>query len=348
MDRRLANIVPASAAMAAVCAVAFVAAPRISRAQQGGVLESEVEITARAHLFRDAGLGIRAIKRDSQGRYYFLSSADHAVRVYRSDNTFVGQIPRAASAKTAIIDGQDLDLDSAGRVYVADRGANAVKVYTPEGRLALAIAVDSPTSVAALTSGQVAVASLRSRQLVTIYDAQGKFLREFGDIVDFADHQEFNRLLNAGRLATDAASHVYYAFTYSPEPTVRGYNPAGNPCYEISLHTLDIYPSAQAERRDISRIDAQSAPQPLPVVINAIGVDPKTGEIWLALGDHLMKFDRSGNRVKTYRTLTTTGEDLTASAVLVEPHRILLGDDSHGVFEFARPDLPALPAAKTK
>ena len=346
MDRRLANIVLALSA--ALCACSFFAASRICRAQQGSVLDSEMEITARKHVFPDIGMGIRAIKRDPQGRYYFLASADHVVRVYGSDNTFIEKIPRNASGKAAIVDGADLDVDSEGRVYVADRGANSVKVYTADGRPILTISIDSPTSVAALTSGHIAVASLTSRQLITIYDAHGMFLRDFGDIFDFADHEEFNRLLNAGRLATDAAGHVYYAFTYSPEPTVRGYNPAGNAAYEISLHTLDIYPSAQAERRDISRIDSQSTPQALPTVINAIGVDPKTGEVWLSLGDHLMKFDKSGNRAKSYRTLTTVGEDLTASAILIEPHRILLGDELHGIFEFARPDLPAIPAANKK
>lgn len=348
MDRTFAKFMFPSVGTALLCAITFLAVPRVCHAQEGSVLDSELEITARKHVFPDVGLGIRAIKRDSQGRYYFLSSAARALSIYRSDGTFAGQIPRAASGKNAIGDGEDFDVDTSGRVYVADRAANAIKVYTPEGRLALAIPVASPTSVAALASGQIAVASLKSRQLITVYDAQGRLLREFGDISDFADHEELNRLLNAGKLATDAASHVYYAFTYSPEPTVRGYSPAGIPSYEISLHTLDIYPSAQAERRDISRIDAQDAPEQPPVIINAIAVDSKTGEVWLCLGDHLMKFDKSGNRVKSYRTLTTVGQDLTASAILVEPHRILLGDDPHGIFEFTRPDLPAIPVEKTK
>jgi hypothetical protein len=347
MDRRLAHVAFALSTAAVLCAGSFLCAPCIAHAQ-GSVLDSELEITARKHVFPYIGLGIRAIKRDSQGRYYFLSAGDNTVRVYNNDNTFLGQIPRIHSGKAAIVDGEDFDVDSAGRVYVADRGANAVKVFTPDGKLSLAIAVNSPTSVVAIASGEIAVASLKSRQLVSIYDAQGKFLREFGDISDLADHEEFNRILNTGTLATDATGHIYYAFMYSPEPTVHGYNSTGSSSYEISLHTLDIYPSAQAERRDISRIDEQDTPQPIPVVINAIGVDPKTEEVWLELGDHLMKFDKSGNRVRSYRTLTTTGEDLTASAILVEPHRILLGDNTHGIFEFARPDLPAIPVAKAK
>lgn len=330
-------------AAALVLAVFLAASTRVLRAQE----QIENEITATARLFPDIGAGIRAIKRDAHGRYYFLSTVDHSVRVYSADNTFVAQIPRSDSGPAAITYGYDMDVDTAGNIYVADRAANKVKVYTPDGELSLAIDVVAPTSVAAL-SGQIAVASLKSRDLVTIYNVQGQYVREFGDVSDLAEHEDFNRFLNIGRLATDPANHVYYAFTYSPEPTVRKYDAYGYSAYQISLHTLDIYPNAQAQRRNIARIDLQSSSQPIPAVINAIGVDPQTQEVWLALGDVLMKFDKSGNRIDRYRTLASNGEDLNATAILIEPNRILLADDPHGIFAFARPDRPSAPAAKAK
>lgn len=328
-----------------LCGAAFLLGPRNSRAQE---LDQEPQIIARARLFPDIGPGIKAMKRDSRGRYFFLSNTEHAVRIYSANNTFIGQVPSIVSGKAAIVDGEDFDVDSTGRVYVADREANAVKVYAPDGNLSRSISAESPTSVVALALGQIAVAGLKSRDLVTVYDDQGKYVREFGDLSDLADHEEFNRFLNTGRLATDPENHIYYAFTYLPEPTVRKYDPFGLSSYQISLHTLDVYPSAQAERRDISRIDEQSNLQPLPAIVNAIGVDPQTEEVWISIGDYLMKFDKSGNRVESYRTVTASGQDVSASAILIEPHRILLADDPNGIFEFARPDLPPTPPAKTK
>lgn len=333
----------AVSAAALLLAAFFAAVPHNARAQE----QIEDEITASARLFPDIGPGIRAIKCGPHGRYYFLSTVDHSVRVYAADNAFAGQIPRTDSGPASIVYGSDMDIDAAGNIYVADRGANKIKVYAPDGKLSLSIAVNAPTSVAAL-SGDIAVASMKSHDLVTIYNPQGQYVREFGDVSDLAEHEEFNRFLNIGRLATDPANHVYYAFTYSPEPTVRKYDAYGYSAYQISLHTLDIYPNAQAQRRNIARIDLQSAPQPLPPVINAIGVDPQTQEVWLALGDVLMKFDKNGNRVERYRTLTNSGEDLNATAILVEPNRILLADDPHGIFAFARPDRPPVAAAKAK
>lgn len=328
----------------AVFCVALFLAPANSPAQ----MHMEREITARARLFPDVGPGIKAVKRDAAGRYYFLSTTEPAVRVYAADNTYLGQIPTRAKGPAAIVYGEDMDVDAAGRVYVADRGANAIKVYTHAGKLALLIPVNAPTSVLALPSADIAVASMKSGHLVTIYDKNGKDLREFGNISDLAEHAQLNRFLNIGRLADDPASNIYYAFTYFPEPTVRKYDQFGYGSYEISLTTLDIYPTAQAVRRSIYRLDQHNTAPLLPKVINAIGVDPATQEVWVALGDDLMRFDKNGNRRGKYRTLTTSGQDLSATAILVEPHRLLLADDPHGIFEFARPDQPAMPTPVPK
>jgi hypothetical protein len=327
-------------------AVSFLFAARVSSAQ--GLLQGQMEreITARARLFPDVGPGIKAVKRGPNGDYYFLSAPSSAVQVYRGDNTYLGQIPRDAAGPAAIIYGEDMDVDAAGRVYVADRGANAVKVYSPDGKLTLTIKVAAPTSVVALPVGEIAVATLKSDQLVTIYDKNGKDLRGFGDLSDLAERTDINRMLSIGRLYGDRANDIYYAFTYLPEPTVRKYDRYGYAAYEISLTTLDVYPSAQAIRRNIMRMDQEGTPPALQKVIDAMAVDPATNEVWVALGDDLMKFDKDGNRTGRYRTLTTSGEDLTATAILVEPNRLLLADDPHGIFEFARPDEPTKPTPK--
>ena len=309
--------------------------------------QMETEITARVRLFPSIGPGIKVLKRDSSGRYYILTAPSPTVQALASDGKVLFQIPRDAAGRAAIVYGEDLDVDASGRVYVADRGANAVKVYDAEGRLVLSIPVVAPTSVVALPSGEIAVASLKSAQLVTIYDMSGKDLREFGDLSDLAEHADLNRFLNIGRLADDPSGHLYYAFTYVPEPTVRKYDRFGYSSYEISLTSLDVYPSAQALRRNISRLDQQDAAPNFQKVINAVGVDPATEEVWVALGDDLMKFDPAGNRVGRYRTLLPSGEDLIPTAILVEPNRLLLADDPHGIYEFARPDKAAKPASKS-
>ena len=63
-----------------------------------------------------------------------------------------------------------------------------------------------------------------------------------------------------------------------------------------------------------------------------------TQEIWVAIGDELVHFDKDGNRRAAYRTSTKDGVRIEASAILVERNRILIAADPLGIFEFALPE----------
>ena len=296
----------------------------------------ERELLARSRMFAEVGPGVRALKRDAAGRYCILTAPGGAMVIYNAAGQRVTQVP-PTGPKEALVFGDDLDIDSAGRIYVADRGGNAIKVFNADGTPALTIPIPAPTSVVALAEGEIAVASMKSTRLVTVFDARGKLVREFGELSEVADRGELNRFLNIGRLATDPASHIYYAFHYLPEPTVRKCDRFGYAVLEIELTTLEFQPAAQAARREIQRQERGGTPAFKPIV-TAIAVDPATEEIWIALGGLLLHFDRDGNRRGTYRTFRPEGARLEAVAILVEPQRLLLAADPLGVYEFARPD----------
>jgi hypothetical protein len=73
-------------------------------------------------------------------------------------------------------------------------------------------------------------------------------------------------------------------------------------------------------------------------VIRALGVDRASQQVWAAIGDILLRFDRDGNLLDTYRVATTQGAALQPVGILVEPDRILLVSDPAGIYEFVRPD----------
>ena len=361
---------------AGLCAVLALAATAGAQVQ--------TQLLARRRFLPEVGAGVRAIKRDAAGRYFVLTAPAAAVLIYNAAGQRVGQVPAAAGAaapvskEAALVYGDDLDVDPTGWIYVADRGANAVKVFKPDGTLAVTIAIVAPTSVAALAEGEIAVASMKSARLVTVFagpsqepvnsdgaarasgekedaghgagrpatagqrpgnvPAPGKVVREFGDPTEIAERGELNRFLNVGRLANDAASHLYYAFNYLPEPTVRKYDRYGYAALEISLSALEFQPAAQAARREIERQEKKSGAPTLKPIVTAVGVDPATQEIWVALGGLLLHFDRAGDRRASYRTFTPEGARLEATAILVEPDRLLLAADPLGIYEFPRPD----------
>jgi hypothetical protein len=118
---------------------------------------------------------------------------------------------------------------------------------------------------------------------------------------------------------------------------VRKYDRIGYAALEIQLTTLEFQPVAQAMRREIQRQEHGGAPNFKPI-LTAVAVDPATQEIWIAMGDLLLHFDRDGNRMGAYRTYTPEGARVDTSVILVEPERLLLAADPLGIYDFARPD----------
>jgi hypothetical protein len=336
----------------------------------------EKDLDASRRVFTDVGPGFRGIKRDPAGRYYVLTAPAATVAVYSAAGERVGQIPALAAApgrstppaarEGLLVFGEDVAVDAAGRICVADRGADAVKVFNPDGTLALLIPVPAPVAVAALPEGEFAVASVKSAHLVTVFagpgavshadavapqgkvtgalrrepgaaDAPGRVLREFGDPAELAERNDLNRFANVGRLVADSEGNLYYAFRYLPEPTVRKYDRFGYAALEISLTTLEFQASAQAARREITRQEKRGGTPLLHPIVTALGVDPVTQEIWVALGNLLLQFDRGGGRKGAYRIYTPEGARLEATTILVEPTRLLIAADPLGIYEFPRP-----------
>ena len=67
-------------------------------------------------------------------------------------------------------------------------------------------------------------------------------------------------------------------------------------------------------------------------------MDPVNGDVWLALHNTLLHFDKEGNRRSEYQIYTKDGARIEANVLLVEEDRLLIGADPIGVYEFARPD----------
>jgi hypothetical protein len=306
------------------------------------------DVTARERLFPEVGAGVRAIKRDPAGRYLVLV-ARGPLYIFGADGARLGQIaaPPAEGAAGPLGYGDDFDLDAAGRIYIADRAANAVKIFSPGGALESSISAPAPNSVAVLAEGEIAVtsASLGAAgaplpRLVSVYDARGRQVRQFGDPVELADRRPVNRLLGFGRIQADASSHIYYAFSFLPEPSLRKFDRFGYGMLEIKLATLEFLPAAQAARREIQRQDDRGGSPQLKPTLTAMGIESATEEIWLGIANQLLHFDREGTRRGSYRVYSSEGVRLEPVAILVEPERLLLACDPLGVFVLPRPDRP--------
>ena len=301
----------------------------------------ETDLVAKKRLYAEVGAGFRQIRPGPEATYYVLTAPAPAVLIYDASRKLIGKVPSQAGVAAkgaAIVYGESFDVDHDGHVVVCDRGANAVKIYSPSGTLAATIPMQSPVSVVFLPGDELAVSSPMGEHLVTAYDLTGKVAREYGDREDFVGRPDVNMQLNFGRLVADDSGDSYLFFDYLPEPTVRKFDRVGYLALEISLKTLEFEPAAQAARKAIARSEEnENAIPSLHRIISAVGVDPQTQEIWMAIGTLLMRFDKDGERLSSFRTYLPGGARLEASEILVQPDRLLIGSDPQGIYEFPKP-----------
>jgi hypothetical protein len=309
--------------------------------------QAEGELTAKTRIYRSIGPGLRAFRHGADGRTYVLVSPIPGLVVFDAQGKQAFAIGAAAPpvagnagpGRAGITFGEDCDVDAEGRIYVADRGANAVEVFSSDGTLLRSISAPAPLSIAAIGEGEAAVATLREPHLVIVYDKNGRDVREFGDPEQISDRDDLNRFLNIGQLTADAQGHVYYAFAYAPEPTVRQYDRNGYGAGpDVQYTAVDAAPKALAIRREIQRQENHQKAPSFKRVLTAAGIDRANGEIWMAVGNVLIHFDKEGNRRASYLLYTPEGARLEANTLLIERDHVIVGNDPLGIYEFDRPD----------
>lgn len=305
----------------------------------------EIDLFAKQRILPAIGPGLRAVRQGADGRLYVLASPSPGLVVVDTKGKqllSIAEEPTAAGSAAAnhslLTFGDDCDVDAQGKIYVADRGANLIRVFFADGTPVRSFAVPNPISVAVLPEDEVAVATLREPHLVIVYDKDGKEVREFGDPEPIAERADLNRFLNIGQLGTDALGHLYYAFGYLPEPTVRQYDRLGYAEQNIQYTAIDAMPTAVAVRKEIERQEQKPKAPSFRRVLTGLGVDRASGEIWMALNNNLLHFNAAGDRLATYKIYTPEGARLEANTILIQKDQLIIGSDPLGLYLFEQPD----------
>jgi len=310
----------------------------------------DADLVARRRLFAPVGPGLKQVRQGADGKIYVLASPSPGLVVYSpearrlltmheaSGLTEAALMEAKASGEVMVEFGENCDVDVDGNIYIADRAANAVRVYSKEGKHLRSFPVAAPIAVAAMPEGEVAVTTLLREPLLAVFNKEGHLAREFGDAEVLSGRHDLNRFLNLGELSSDALGHVYYAFKYLPEPTVRQFDRFGYAGEDSRYTALDAMPEASAVRREIAKEETRGGLPRFKQVLTAMGVEKQTGEVWIALGNLLLRFDKEGNRRATFRLYTPQNARLEAVAIVVEKDRLIIGGDPLGVFEFERLD----------
>jgi len=256
-------------------------------AQAQGV---QTVLHARGRVFPDVGRGAEAIERDAAGHYYVLAAPASVIWIYSADGKRIGQIPNPQAANAEIKYAVDFDRDAAsGRIFVADRGANAVKIFTADGALEASVPVNAPMSVVALAGGEFAVVTLRGDHLVRVMNEHGKLLRSFGNISDaVSDPSQLTMpaigvsagnsagyaagystsappayAMDIGKLYSGAPGDIYFAFTSLKDPKFRKYDRFGYSGYEAEIPANALIPDINHDKSQVQlgmRVSGMAGP----------------------------------------------------------------------------------------
>lgn len=311
-----------------------------------GASEIDDDLFAVRRVFPSIGPGLRTVRHAANGNYYVLASPTVGVAIFDDKGkqlSVIGAPPPAPVAgkagRSAIGFGEDCDVDTQGNVYVADRAYNLVTEFAPDGKQVRSFPASGLLSLAVLPDGEVAVSRMQSIHHVTVYGADGKVARQFGDIESMSTRSDIDAYLNQGKVAADPQGHIFYGFLYMPEPLVRQYDRFGNASQDFVFTGVDAYPEASTTRKAIEKQESSGqAILSFHQILTAFGVDPVNGDVWMGLHNTIVHFDKDGIRRSEYQIYTPKGSPLDATVILVEEQRLLIGSDPLGVYEFHRPD----------
>ena len=141
-------------------------------------------------------------------------------------------------------------------------------------------------------------------------------VREYGDPRKLPIDADVNTQVNFGHLVADDTGNTYFAFDYLPEPTVRKFDRAGYLLDgNFAQRPWNFSPRRRPRARQLPARRYRNSIPSLHRIITAIGVDPQTQELWLAIGTLLMHFDKDGQRMASFRTYLPDGGRLEASTI---------------------------------
>ena len=199
------------------------------------------------------GGSIIAIRQDSSGRVYVLASPAHVVQIFDAAANQVGQIPGAHSGMTFDY-AADFDVAPNGNIVVADRGANTIDVFAPDGSLKTKFSVFAPTSLVALSNGQIAVTTLRTQHPIEVFEQNGRFVRGFGEPHDISNPSPdapatpAPPLADTGRIIGDSADNLYFGILSPTDPQIKKFDRFGYAAYSANLPTPPDISSAPEDR----------------------------------------------------------------------------------------------------
>lgn len=215
-------------------------------------------VASEGRAFPQVNGGIIAMREDSAGRFYVLASPGHTLQIFDAKGSKVGQIPAPGSAISAFAYAADFDIAPNGDIVVADRGANSIYTFAPDGGLKSKASVFAPTSVVALSNGQIAVTTLRTEHPIEIFEESGRYVRGFGEPHEISnpspDEQDAAPpppLADTGRIIGDSADNLYFGVLSATNPQIKKFDRFGYAAFSSNVPFEADLPGGEEDRLQV-------------------------------------------------------------------------------------------------
>ena len=209
--------------------------------------QAEYYLGAVAKLLPSVGPGLRALVRNATGHYYALVEGKHFIAEYSPNGALVREIPVVITPQSTIVYGVSLSIDQSGRLYVADQGANAVKIFDPNGELLAVVKASAPVSVQGIQEGEIAVQQLGSTHLVTVLDRRGAEMRRYIELPPTSERHN-GRLPQHWRFYSDSRGNIYCSLPAAADWVIRKYDLYGVAHYDMSIPSDEFGPESRLEK----------------------------------------------------------------------------------------------------
>lgn len=212
-------------------------------------------VSSEGRVFPQVSGGIIAMREDSAGRFYVLANPGHTLQIFDANGAKVGEIPRPGSSVQQFGYAADFDIASSGDIVIADRGKNTVYTFAADGSLKSKASVFAPTSVVALSNGQIAVTTLRTEHPIEIFEENGRYVRGFGEphvisnpSPDEEDAAPPPPLADTGRIIGDSADNLYFGVLSATNPQIKKFDRFGYAAFSSNVPFEADLPGGEQDR----------------------------------------------------------------------------------------------------
>jgi hypothetical protein len=249
--------------------------------------------------------------RATKDAVYVLSRRDNSILDFDRTLRLRSRVGRAGREAGEFRRAEDFDVASDGTLWVADSGNQRISGFRADGTHFQSFECSNPTGIVALSDGLLGVVQATAGPLLSIYKRDGSKVGDLtGAIPVSGATKQQTAHFNQPEVQELETGELVLASRLLVPPTVRIAKRDSTMVRELSLPLdplADLLEQAKTRQATLIREGGFGGRS----VINAIDIQPGTGDLWIAMGTSvLFRYSLKERAVSLVRVRDTEGRAL--------------------------------------